>query len=372
MPKNPALEDVFPKGNLGICQTFHLGNLNLLKDREYTRVNERQRGCLYGHKEMETLTCNPKSTAKRNEQRESNWEKQQLQSSISAEKCKCLTKDFHPFMKHTCSLKENVETLEGNLVSTTNPHSDNSERRLRLNIHSRMSEHLQFNNECENSQSKQFEGSMSRGSLFFPQQISSIHSKMYNVDDNGRDAIQPSLFSTSRDMVNTQELCMYNKMSQALRKSSSSNNHRSIYGGVRRYSGSETGYMVEGDSNLMKHRGPESSNKDSKSKTFRNTFDQMAGFSLDKSTCSEERTCREYGKVSNQSSELIQQQTVQNPQKENKGNICGNVFSKASNLSKHRKIHTGRKPYKGDVCDKAFNDNATHAVHRRNHTGEKP
>ena len=182
--KNPALEDVFPKANLGIYQTFHLRNLNLMKDWEYTRVYERQRGCLYGHKEMETLTRNPKSTAKRNEQRESNWEKQQLQSSISAEKCKCLTKDFHPFMKHTCSLKENVENLEGNLVSTANTHSDSCERRLLLNIHSSMSEHVQFNNECENSQSKQFEGSMSRGSLSFPQQISSIHSKMYNVDDN--------------------------------------------------------------------------------------------------------------------------------------------------------------------------------------------
>ena len=137
MPKNPALEGVFPKANLRICQTFRLGNLNLIKDRQYTRVNERQRGCLYGHKEMETLTRNPKSTAKRNEQRESNWEKQQLQSSISAEKCKCLRKDFHPFMKHTCSLKENVENLEGNLVSTANTHSDNSEHRLRLNIHSK-------------------------------------------------------------------------------------------------------------------------------------------------------------------------------------------------------------------------------------------
>ena len=32
------------------------------------------------------------------------------------------------------------------------------------------------------------------------------------------------------------------------------------------------------------------------------------------------------GKVSNQSSEFIQQQTVQNPQKENKCKICGKIF----------------------------------------------
>ncbi|MXQ98651.1 hypothetical protein E5288_WYG020105 [Bos mutus] len=297
IPKNPALEGVFPKGNLGICQTFHLGNLNLLKDREYTRVNERQRGYLYGHKQMEIVIHNANVTAKRNEQRESNLEKHQVQSSTSAEKCKCLRKNAHRFLKNKSSLKGNMENLKGNLVFTTNTVSDNSEGRLRLNMHSSMSEYLQFNNERTNSQFNQFEGSVSRGSFLFPQEIFSLHSKMYNVDDNERDAIQPSLFSTYRDTVNTQQLCMYNKMSQTLSKSSSSNNYRSIYGGVRRYSGSETGSTVEGDSNLMKHRGPESSNKDSKSKTFRNTFDKMARFSLDKSTCSEERTFREYGLV---------------------------------------------------------------------------
>uniref|UniRef100_A0A4W2CJX1 Uncharacterized protein n=1 Tax=Bos indicus x Bos taurus TaxID=30522 RepID=A0A4W2CJX1_BOBOX len=372
MPKNPALEGLFPKANVRIYQTFHLGNLNLMKDREYMRVNEGQRGCLYGHKKMKTVIHNANVTGKINDQRASNWEKHQVQSSTSTEKCKFLRKDVPPFLKHTCSLKRNMENLKGNLVSTAKTDSDNSERRLRLNMHSSMSEYLQFNNEGSNSQFNQFEGSVSRASFFFPQEIFSFHFKVCNVDDNGRDAIQPSLFSTYRDMVNIQQLCMYNKMSQALRKSSSSNNYRSIYGGVRRYSGSETGSTVEGDSNLMKHQEPESSNKDSKSKTFRNTFDQMAHFSLDKSTCSKERTCHEYGKVSNQSSELIQQQTVQNPQKENKGNICGNVFSKASNLSKHRKIHTGRKPFKCTDCSKAFNRRSHLTQHQRIHTGEKP
>ena len=104
-------------------------------------------------------------------------------------------------------------------------------------------------------------------------------------------------------MVNTQQLFMCSKMSQTLSKSSSSNNYKSIYGGLRRYSGNETGYMVEGNSNLKKYQGPESSNKDSKSNKCRNTFYQMSGFSLDKSTCTGERVCSEYGKVSNQSSD---------------------------------------------------------------------
>ena len=66
---------------------------------------------------------------------------------------------------------------------------------------------------------------------------------------------------------------MCNEMSQTLSKSSSSSNYKSIYGGLRRYSGNETGYTAEGDSNLKKHQGPESSNKDSKSNKCRNAFD---------------------------------------------------------------------------------------------------
>ncbi|XP_043291544.1 putative protein ZNF720 [Cervus canadensis] len=75
MPKNPALEDVFPKANLGIYQTFQLRNLNLMKDWECTRVYERWRVCLSGHKEMQTVTQNANITAKRNQHHESNWEK---------------------------------------------------------------------------------------------------------------------------------------------------------------------------------------------------------------------------------------------------------------------------------------------------------
>ena len=64
---------------------------------------------------------------------------------------KFLSKDLYPFLKHTCSLKGNVESLEGNLVSTTNTHSNNIQCSLRLNKHSSMSEHRKFKNEGENS-----------------------------------------------------------------------------------------------------------------------------------------------------------------------------------------------------------------------------
>jgi len=84
---------------------------------------------------------------KEKEQSESNLEKHQFQFSTSAKKCKSLRKDFQTFLKHTRSLKGKVENLEGNLVSTANTHSENTERRLQLNLHSSMSEHLKFNNE---------------------------------------------------------------------------------------------------------------------------------------------------------------------------------------------------------------------------------
>ena len=96
-----------------------------MNDWEHTRAYERQRGCLYGRKETERVIRKTNITAKRNEQSKSNWGKHQLQSSTSDENCKFLRKDLYPFLKHTCSLKGNVESPEGNLVSTTNTHSNN-------------------------------------------------------------------------------------------------------------------------------------------------------------------------------------------------------------------------------------------------------
>lgn len=55
--------------------------------------------------------------------------------------------------------------------------------------------------------------------------------------------------------------------------------------------------------------------------------------------------CSEYGKVSNQSSELIEQQTIPNPQKENKCKECIKVFTHSSNLSSNWMIHADRKHF---------------------------
>ena len=95
----------------------------------------------YGHKEIETVTHNANNNAKRKEQHESNWGRNKFQSSPSAEKCKCLRKDLHHLLKHTCSLNRNLKYLEGNLVSTANTDSNNSKYRPQLDIQWSMSEH---------------------------------------------------------------------------------------------------------------------------------------------------------------------------------------------------------------------------------------
>ena len=199
-----------------------------------------------------------------------------------------------------------------------------------------MSEKQKSKNNGENSQYNEFEGSVIRKSLFFHQQIFSLHSKMYNVDDNGRDVIQLALFNTSHNMVNREELSMCNKMSQTLSKTSSSNNYTIIYDGVKVYSCNEPGHNFEQASNFMEHQGAQSSHKDSKSSKCKNIFYQASDLSLNKSIHSGEKTynCSEYGKVSNQSSNLIKQQGIQNPQKHYKCNKCGKVFSNSSNISK--------------------------------------
>ena len=99
MPKKPRVEDLFPKANLGVYERFHLRNVQLMKDSEHTRACERQRGCLHGHKEIETVTHNADITVERNELLESNWGKRSFQFPTSAKKCKFFRKKFTSFFE---------------------------------------------------------------------------------------------------------------------------------------------------------------------------------------------------------------------------------------------------------------------------------
>ncbi|XDB60336.1 hypothetical protein AB1E18_013709 [Capra hircus] len=372
MSKNPRLENLMQKVNLGIYERAHLGNECLIKDQEYTGVCERPRRCLYGQKETETVSHNADITAKRNQQCDSNCRKHPFQLSTCAEKCISSSKGLNHFLKHTRSLKGNVENLESHPVSTPSTPANLSEHRLRLHIHSSTSENQKFKNDGENSQYNQSEGSVSKGSLFFHQQTVSLCSKMCNVDNNGRELILPSFFNTHHDMVNMEQLLTCNNRSQALSKSSTPNNYKNIYDGVRSHSCNESECKTEQDSHPMKYQGPQSSDKDSKNSTWRNIFYQTSGFPLNESTHTGEKTYNcEYGDVSIQSSNLTQQQSIQNPQESYKCKQYEKAFTNSTSLSRHRKIHSGWKPFKCTECGNTLNQNSELSQDQQVHTGKK-
>ena len=137
-----------------------------------------------------------------------------------------------------------------------------------------MSKNQIFKNQGENSQYKQFERSVSKGSLVFQQQIYSFCFNICNVDNNPRHLIQPPQFNTYRDMVNGEQLFMCTKIGQALSKSSTPNNYKTICDGVRRYTCNDTGHKVEQVSNLNKYQRPQCPHKVFKSNKCRNIFYQ--------------------------------------------------------------------------------------------------
>ncbi|KAB0338526.1 hypothetical protein FD754_024515, partial [Muntiacus muntjak] len=166
-------------------------------------------------------------------------------------------------------------------------------------------------------------------------------------------------------------------------KSSSSNNYKSIFGGLRTYSGNETG---------LKETPTLRNIRDS---NLQSRILKVIKVEMPLIKCQVFLSIRvpvlKRGLVLNMVRFLVSlqnlPQTVQNPQKENMCKTCGKVFSKPSNLNKHRKIHTGRKPfqfltqhqrihtgekpYTCTECSKAFTYNSSLIQYGRIHTGEK-
>ncbi|CAM9959749.1 unnamed protein product [Rangifer tarandus platyrhynchus] len=347
MPKNPGLEDFFPKASLQMYERFHLRNLHLMKNWEYTRACERQRGCLYAHKQIETVTHNMNITAKAYEQHESNWEKYQFQSSTSAKKYKILRKDLHHFLKHACSLKGNVENLEGNLVSTANTCSKNSQYRLRLNKHSSMSEHQKFNNQGENSQYNQFEGSMSRGSTLTEHHRIHTGKKPYKCKECDK------AFFTSSDLTRHQQIHTGERAHKCTEcgkvfiQCSHLTKHQQIHTGEKPYKGTECGKAFNHSSSLTQHQRIHTGEKPYK--------------------------CTECGKAFNHNSNLTQHQRIHTGEKPYKcKDYCGKAFIQCSYLTQHQRIHSGEKPYKCKDCDKAFIRCSQLTRHQRIHTRERP
>nr|XP_020771952.1 zinc finger protein 93-like [Odocoileus virginianus texanus] len=379
--QKPGLEDLLLTAKLGIYERFHLGNLRLTKDWESMRPYKERRACYDGHNQVGSVSHKLNITAKRNQGCESNREKpisdDQFQSSTSADKCIFVSKGPHHLLKHTCSLKGNVENLESHLFSTANTHSNlYSEHSCLLNIHSNTSENQKLIHEGKNSQYNQFEGYFNKDFLSFNQQPFSPCSKICNVDNNGRDLIQPSLFNTYGGIISVEQLYKCNKMRNALSRSSTPNSYKSIHDGMRSSSCNETGHNVDQDSYTVKQQGHQFSDNNSKYHQCRNIFHQSSNLIINtyKSMDIGEKSynCYDYGKVVDQSSNLIQQQIIHTKWKHCKCNTCEKVFSNSPNLSRLRKIHIGRKPFKCTACGQTFNQSSYLTEHLQIHAGEKP
>ena len=80
------------------------------------------------------------------------------------------------------------------------------------------------------------------------------------------------MINAYEDIVNAGQLFMCHKMIKVLCKSSSCNNYKSLYDGVRKYLFNETGHNIDQGSSIIKHQGNPFLDNDSGSNKCRNIF----------------------------------------------------------------------------------------------------
>ena len=174
-------------------------------------------------------------------------------------------------------------------------------------------------------------------------------------------------------MVSMEQLLTCNNTNQSLSKSSTPNNYKNIYNGVRSYSWMKLGLKLNKTLTLWNIRDLNLQTRILKNSTCRNIVYQTSVLPLKKSTHTGEKTYNcEYSDISNQSSNLTQQQNIQDPQKSYKCKKCEKAFTNSSSLSRHKKILSVWKPFKGTECGNASNQNSKLSQDWQIHTGKKP
>uniref|UniRef100_A0A8C3WRF8 Uncharacterized protein n=1 Tax=Catagonus wagneri TaxID=51154 RepID=A0A8C3WRF8_9CETA len=396
MPQNPGMKLLLQTMILGKYESYPVRNFDIITGREVNGACKEQESCYNEHDPIENFIHKENVAAKRDQGYKTNCKKLKLKSVSLAKKNIIVSKDPRYLLKHTSSLKGNLENQDNHIDCTAKDYAKH-EYRLALNIHSNIFEHQRFNNGGKTPRYDRFGRSSSKCSLIFNQQIYPHCSKIPNVDMDGGVFIQPSLFNRYDNTVDIDQHTMCIKMSKVVSKYCVLSNYKSVHSGTRSYSCTESQTNFDPDSNLMKRQGTQFSETHSIRNKHRSVISQSSDLTTYKRIRSGEKACRfsEFGKVSSQSSRLIPHEHNHTRKEQCKRDKCEKVSNQSLNLQSERKkrtggkpdkcedskcspsitrchlIHTAEKPYKRVKCGKDFRESSHHSGHQRFHTGER-
>ncbi|XP_031514151.1 putative protein ZNF720 isoform X4 [Papio anubis] len=393
-------------------------NLNLRKEWESEGKCEGHNRYYDGHTKCKTTTCNKNITVTGGQKHE----KTQSVSVGFSKPCVSVSKCQHQFLKHTFSLKENLENLNSDLVHVSNNHLNQLKCRTGVNVGSNISEKERFKNEEVISKYDQFDGSFVKS--LFHQQITPcsacdqyrkvfIHSSLLNqcqgIDNLGKHhTCNKTLTAFKQDSTlnNYQYICIteknqYNKSDTTLSQGISPRRHQKTHFLQNHYKckkcekafhectnhvrqsifiqekSAKCNKCVETFMQSSKHTQPQRIHIGEKSHRCNNgekILSKLSSLRIHEIIHNEEKPykCKECDKAFNHRSHLTQHQIIHTGEKPYKCKECGKAFNSSSYFTRHQRIHTGEKLYKCKACSKCFTHSSNLLVHRRIHTGEKP